>query len=168
MASAFYRTFGRRIIAPAQCTPTTAIDLSADTIRAVFANITAPGTTYTLSQAHEFFSDLTNAALFGNLTVSTTMANCPTLGTITSGVAGDGTALLGCFNAADTVFTAPANNGNSPEGDALIIFKSTTTVTTTSPLICYIDGFTAVTFNGGSVTVTWENSSTNAIFKIVA
>ena len=162
MASVYYQTFGRRLIAPSQCVPVTAIDLAADTIRAVFANITAPGTTYTLSQAHEFFSDLTNAALFGNLGVSTTMANCPTLASPTSNSPANGV-----FDAADLVFTATANNANSPEGDALIIFKSTTTVTTTSPLICYIDGFTAVTFNGGSVTVQWD-AGANRIFKIVA
>ena len=149
-------------MAPSQCTPTTAIDLAADTIQAVFANVTAPGTTYTFSQAHEFFSDLTNAALFGNLGVSTTMANCPVLASKTSH-----TPAISVFDAGvDTVFTATANNGNSPEGDALIIFKATTTVTTTSPLIAYIDGFTAVTFNGGSVTVQWD-AGANRIFKLI-
>lgn len=162
MASALYRTFGRRMMAPAQCTPTTAIDLSADTIRAVFASVTGGASLYTFSQSHEFYSDLTAAALFGNLGQSTTMANCPTLGSITSN-----TPAVSVFDAADTVFTAPVQGTNTPpEGDALIIFKSTTTVTTTSPLIAYIDGFTAVSFNGGSVTVVWD-SGANGIWKLI-
>ena len=162
MASALYRTFGRRMMAPAQCTPVTAIDLSADTIRACFVAVTGGASLYTFAQTHEFFSDVTNAAVYGNLGQSSTMANCPTLGSITSN-----TPAVSVFDAADTVFTAPVLGTNTnPEGDALIIFKSTTTVTTTSPLIAYIDGFSAVGFNGGSVTVQWD-AGANAIFKLI-
>ena len=160
MASALYRTFARRMLAPSQSTPTTAIDLAADTIKAVFVNVSGGGTLYSFSQTHEFYSDLTLGALFGNDGESATLAECPPLASLTSNVPQNGV-----IDAADTVFTTVPNNSNSPEGDALVLFKDTTT-TTTSPLIIFIDGFTAVTFNGGNVTVQWD-SGTNRIFLLV-
>jgi len=150
------------MMAPSQMAVTTSIDLAADTIRAVFANVTAPGTTYTFSQAHEFFSDLTLAALTGNSGQSPAMSDCPPLLSKTSNVPA-----VAVFDAANTLFTpGAAATANEPLGDALILFKDTG-VTTTSPLIAYIDGFTAVTFNGGTVTIVWDTGA-NAIFKLVA
>lgn len=99
--------------------------------------------TYTYSSAHDFYND-----------VSGVVGTPQTLGskTTTSGVA----------DAADVTFTAVS--GNTVE--ALIIYKDTG-VSSTSPLIAYIDSATglAATPNGGDITVTWDSGS-NKIFKL--
>ena len=41
---------------------------------------------------------------------------------------------------------------------ALVIYKDTGNAAT-SPLIAYIDGFTAVTPNGGNIAITWDNGA---------
>ncbi|WP_217639753.1 hypothetical protein [Arthrobacter sp. ok909] len=63
----------------------------------------------------------------------------------------------GVFDAADSTFTAVAISG-SKTVQALVVYKDTGSAAT-SPLIAYIDGFTAVTPNGGNITVTWDNGA---------
>ena len=91
--------------------------------------------TYTYNSAHDFYADL--SGVVGTpvaLTTSRTYTN-------------------GLFDAADVTFTSVS--GNSVE--ALVIYVDTGN-TATSPLIAYIDGFSAVTPNGGDITVAWNAS----------
>lgn len=99
--------------------------------------------TYTFSQAHDFFNDVT-----GQVSTSQTLAGK----SATNGVA----------DATDVTFTAVT--GATVE--ALIIYKDTG-VTSTSNLIAYIDTATGlpVTPNGGDITIVWDNG-TNKIFKL--
>lgn len=90
---------------------------------------------YTYSAAHQFYSDLTG------------VVGTPVL--LTTGR----TYTNGLFDAADVTF--PAVTGNSVEALAIYI---DTGVTTTSPLVAYIDGFAAITPNGGDINVSWSAS----------
>lgn len=63
----------------------------------------------------------------------------------------------GVFDAADSTFTSVAVSG-SKTVQALVVYKDTGSAAT-SPLIAYIDGFTAVTPSGGNITVTWDNGA---------
>lgn len=119
--------------------------------KASMGDITSAGTTvkvrlvrtsaYTFSQSHQFASSLPAA-----------IATDQTLGTKTANGAGSDP---GCLDAADVTFTSV------PFGaaiDALVVYKDTG-VAGTSNLLFYIDGFTAVTPNGGDITVEWQNSA---------
>lgn len=99
--------------------------------------------TYTFSQSHDYYNDVS-----GVVGTPQTLASK----TSTDGVA----------DAADVVFTAVS--GNSVE--ALIIYKDTG-VSSTSPLIAYIDTATGlpVTPTGADITITWD-SGANKIFKL--
>lgn len=121
---------------------TAAINLSSDTIKVRLVRSSA----YTFSQTHDFINDV-SAAIVADVTLGS------------KAIATDGTD-GGTFDAADAVFSAvPAGAAI----DALVIYKDTGN-TTTSPLLCYIDGF-SVTPNGGDITIQWQ--ATNPfIFKI--
>lgn len=115
------------------------IDWLVDTIKVALIDTG----TYTYSAAHDYYND-----------VSGVVGTPQTLGTKT---ATDGVA-----DAADVVFTAVS--GSSVE--ALIIYKDTG-VSSTSPLIAYIDSATGlpVTPTGADITITWDNGA-NKIFKL--
>ncbi len=118
------------------------LNLSSDTIKVRLIRTSA----YTFSQTHNFADDLPAAIVtdvtLGSKSIPTTSA--------------DG----GTFDAADAVFTAV---GAGAAIDALVIYKDTGAAGT-SPLLCYIDGF-SVTPNGGDITVQWQ--ATNPfIFKL--
>jgi hypothetical protein len=110
--------------------------MDGDTIKVALVNTS---TDYTYSSSHQYLSSVT--------TYSGTTDQTLTSVTVTNGV----------FDAADVTFTSVAISG-SKTVQALVIYKSTGTAST-SPLIAYIDGFTAVTPNGGNITVTWDNGS---------
>jgi len=118
------------------------INLSSDTIKVRLNRTSA----HAFSQSDDFLNDLAAAIVadvtLGSKAVATTSS--------------DG----GTFDAADAVFTAvPAGAAI----DSLYIYKDTG-VSTTSPIIAYIDGF-SVTPNGGDITIQWQ--ATNPfIFKI--
>lgn len=98
--------------------------------------------TYTYSDTHDFFNDVTGVV--GTPQTLTTKS-------VTNGV----------FDAADVTFTSVT--GNSVE--ALLIYIDTG-VTTTSRLVAYIDtGVTGlpVTPNGGDITITWNASGIFAL-----
>lgn len=121
---------------------TAGLNLSSDTIKVRLVRTSG----YTFAQTHDFINDVTAAigtdATLGTKSIPTTSA--------------DG----GTFDAADAVFTAV---GAGAAIDALVIYKDTGNVAT-SPLLCYIDGF-SVTPNGGDITIQWQ--ATNPfIFKI--
>jgi hypothetical protein len=121
---------------------TAGLNLSSDTIKVRLVRSSG----YTFSQSHDFINDVTAAivtdATLGSKTIATTSS--------------DG----GTLDAADCVFTAVPSGAAI---DALVIYKDTGNVAT-SPLLCYIDGFT-VTPNGGDITVQWQNTNP-FIFKI--
>lgn len=69
----------------------------------------------------------------------------------------------GVFDAADAVFTAVAISGVKTVG-GLAVFKFVTNDAGSFP-VAYIDGFTAVSPNGGNITVQFDNGS-NRIFAL--
>lgn len=95
---------------------------------------------YTYAGTHTMFSDLTGTGGTGQTITTPTWVN-------------------GLFDGDNVTFTAVAGTVSY---EALVIYKDTG-VTTTSPLIAYIDGFAAVTSNGGDITVTWN---TSGIFQL--
>ncbi len=116
------------------------IDWDTDTIKVIMID----SADYVVNLAvHDFYDDVTVAARVGT-------AQTLTSKTVTAGVA----------DAADVTFTAVT--GDSVE--ALVVYKDTGSEAT-SRLICYIDGFTAVTPNGGNINVAWDNG-VNKIFKL--
>jgi hypothetical protein len=119
------------------------IDLDTDTIKVALVDIT---TDYTYSAAHQFKSSVTSYSGTTDQTLGSK--------TITNGV----------FNAASPVtFTAVSQSASKTVG-ALVIYKDTGSAAT-SPLIAYIDGFTAVVPNGGDIAITWDTGS-NKIFSL--
>lgn len=110
------------------------IDLLADTIKIALVDTG----TYTYSSAHDFFNDVSGVV--------------GTPGTLDSK-----TTTGGVFDAADEVFTSVS--GASIE--AVIIYKDTG-VSSTSPLICYLDGL-SLTPNGGNITCQFNASGIFAI-----
>lgn len=118
------------------------IDMDTDTIKVTLVNIT---TDYTYSAAHQYFNQVTDYLGVTPQTLATK--------TVTNGQ----------FDAAGVTFSSVAIDGTKTVG-ALVIYKDTGSAAT-SPLICYIDGFSAVTPNGGDITVTWDTSP-NYIFAL--
>ena len=105
-------------------------DLNSDTIKVIPVNLTSD---YTYSSAHDQLADVTAYSGVTAQTIGST--------TIASGV----------FDGADVTFSSVAIDGSKTIG-GLIIYNDTTAG---DELIAYIDGFTAVTPNGGDITVTW-------------
>lgn len=95
---------------------------------------------YTYSAAHDFFDDVTGAAIVGT---AQTLASK----TYTDGV----------FDAADITFTAVSGDPI----EAIICYVDTAGASSTDPLVVYIDGISA-TPNGGDITIQWSSGS----FKI--
>lgn len=110
-------------------------DLPTDTIKAALVNTT---TDYTYSAAHQDIADVT------------------TYSGTTDQTLGSKTVTSGTFDAADLTFTAVAISGGK-DVEAIVHYKDSG-LTTTSPLICYHDNFTAVTPNSGDITVTYNAS----------
>lgn len=118
------------------------IDIDSDTIKVALVNT---GTDYTYSSAHQYYSSVTHYSGTTDQTLGSK--------TVTNGV----------FDAADATFTAVAIDG-SKTVSAVVIYKDTG-VAATSPLIAYIDGFTAITPNTGDITIVWDSGS-NKIFAL--
>lgn len=112
------------------------IDLDTDTIKVALINL---ATDYTYSAAHQYLSSVTTYSGTTDQTLGSK--------TVTSGV----------FDAADSTFTSVAISGSKTVA-ALVVYKDTGSAAT-SPLIAYIDGFSAVTPNGGNITVAWDNGA---------
>lgn len=137
MASALYPLYKQSLL-----TQSPSVNSSSDTIKCAVVDKTAD---YTYSAAHQFKSSVTSYAA----TTDQTLANKATT--------------LGLFDADDITFSAVSQSSTKTIG-ALVIYKDTGTAAT-SPLIAYIDGFTAITPNGGDVAVSWD-SGTNRIYQI--
>lgn len=91
--------------------------------------------TYTYSSAHDFLDDLSGTGGTAQTITSPTWVN-------------------GLFDGANVTFTAVAGTVSY---EALVIYMDSG-VAGTSPLIAFIDNFSAVTSNNGDITVTWNGS----------
>lgn len=119
------------------------IDWSADTIKAILIDTSA----YTVDiDVHDFLNDVAGGAIIGT---AVTLASK--------------TATLGVADAADISFTGLVG---APTIEALIIYKDTG-VSSTSPLIAYIDTATGLPVAAGAtqVDVAFDNGA-NKIFKL--
>ena len=102
-------------------------------------------TDYIWDAAHDFRDDSTG---LNSLAVAVAADANFASKTVTDGVA----------DAADLTYTSVTGDGV----DFLAIYKNVGTAAT-DDLIAYIDGFSAVTPNGGDITVTWDDGA-NRIF----
>jgi len=148
MANTLYN-IGRQLFLEAQ------INWKSDTIMCALVD-TSPGTGYTFSPAHGYWSviaGLGTGAYPGVPKRLVRLVGGPDLDTT------DGAA-----DADDVTFVAVPSSANAIE--AIIIFKDTG-VAGTSPLIAYIDTATGlpITPNGGDIIVTWDNG-VNKIFRL--
>jgi hypothetical protein len=116
-------------------TQSPSIDMDTDTIKVRLLRSSA----YTFSSAHQFASSLPSA-------IVTDVALASKAGT------------NGVFSAANAVFTAVPSGAAI---DELVVYKDTGTAGT-SPLVCYMDGF-SITPNGGDITVQWNASGIFAL-----
>lgn len=133
MASFIYNKFKQSLLNGGKDSNSTIIDLVANNINVSLVRKSAYSPTQ--SSTDEFYSSVTSPVQEADAVLGSK--------SITSGQ----------FDAATTTFTGV------PQGaaiDALVIWKDTT-VDATSPLICFIDGF-SVTPNNGDITVTWDTS----------
>lgn len=143
MASGFYENYDNLCLGGGVHTFP---DLNADTIKVAIAS----GADYTENLAtDQDYDDLPAAYTINvcyNGEATQTLANI-TVGTVAAGV---------FDNTVDITFTAVAIDGVK-DVDALVHYKDTAVITT-SPLICFHDGFAAVTPNGGDIVVAYNAS----------
>lgn len=121
------------------------VNLATGTVKAQLVDTS----TYTYADSHQFLSDVTAAARYGN---AATLANK----TVADGV----------FDADDALFTSvPAGSSGTTDKEEAIILYLDTGNPATSPLIYFIDTATGlpVTPNGGNVVVAWDAAG---IFKL--
>lgn len=116
-------------------------DIPVDTIKCALVDLTAD---YTYSAAHQDKNDVTS---YAGTTDQTLGAKTVTSGTFD--------------NTADLTYTAVTQSTTKTVG-ALVHYKDSG-VATTSPLMCYHDGFTAITPNGGDITVAYNASGIFAL-----
>lgn len=115
------------------------MDFDADDVRAVFID----AADYTFSAAHDFLDDVASGARIGTAVALASK-------TVTNGVA----------DAADTTLTSVTGD----QFEAILLYVHTGS-DATAELVAYIDGFSAVTPNGGNITIQWDNGA-NKIFKL--
>jgi hypothetical protein len=111
------------------------INLSSDTIKVALVSTTDSS----YNSANQYKSSVTSYGASTDQTLGTKA--------VTNGI----------FDAADSTFTAVAVSGTK-QVNALVIYKDTGSAAT-SPLIAWIDGFTAITPNTGDITVAWDNGA---------
>lgn len=113
------------------------IDLAADTIKAVLVD----AADYTYSNAHNFLDDVPSGARATNGTGTLASKTIGTSGNVTT------------FDAADLTLTAVTGDPS----EAVVIYKDTG-AEATSQLIAYLELSSAVTPNGGNITLQWNAS----------
>ncbi len=118
------------------------IDLASDAI--ICSIVTSD--TYTFSAAHQDEVDITIYSGSLDQTLPT----------------GNITTAAGVFDCTSDLTFADIDIDGSSTVDELIHWKDTTTPAT-SPLICYHEGFTPVTPNGGDITIAYNGSGIFAI-----
>lgn len=134
MASAFYNNYLNLCLGDDSAAHGF-VDIDTDTIKCALINLTDD---YTYSAAHQDKAEVTSYGASTDQTLSNK--------TITNGVVD---------NTADLTFSSVALDVSNC--DALVHYKDSG-VAATSALICYHDGFTAVTPNGGDITVAYNAS----------
>jgi hypothetical protein len=120
------------------------IDLDTDTIKVALVSTSD----YTYSAAHQYKSSVTSYGASTDQTLGSKTVDVPA---------------SGVFDAADASFASVAVDG-AKQVNALVIYKDSGSAAT-SPLIAYIDGFTGILPNGGTITISWDNGS-NRIFTL--
>ena len=108
------------------------LDMLTGTIKAILVD----AGTYTYSDAHDFMNDVSGTGGTAQTLTSKTWVN-------------------GLFDAADVTFPSVAGTVSY---EAIILYLDTGGASSANPLIAYIDGFSAVTSNGGDITVQWSGS----------
>jgi hypothetical protein len=108
------------------------LDVLVDTLKAVLVDTG----TYTYSSAHDFFDDIT-----GEYGTAVTLSSV--------------TWVNGLLDAANLTFTSVPGTVSY---EAVVIYKDTGGADSTDPLFLYLDGFAAITSNGGNITVTFDAS----------
>jgi hypothetical protein len=133
MASVLY-PYGKQALESA------GINLTSDVINVVLVS----STSYTYSDAHQFYSSVSPSAVGSPVRLTSILLNSPA---------------PGVFSAANTTFASVsgANIG------ALVIYKNTGNIAN-SPLLAYIDGL-SITPNGGDILCTWDQGP-NKIFSL--
>lgn len=124
-------------------TQSPSINMSSGTVKVRAVDLTAD---YTYSAAHQYASSVTKYSG----TTDQVLASKSFTG--------------GLFDAADATFTAVAQSSTKTIG-ALVLFLDLGGADSSNPLIMYIDGFTAITPNGGDIAVGWDNG-TNKIAQL--
>ena len=130
MASALYPSFKEALLNKEH-------DLDTNTIKAMLISTSDEATMTT--------TDTVLTDIAGGTYGSTTAETIPATISITDGV----------FDGGDVTFTSVAIDGTK-DVDVLILYNVNST--TANSLIAWIDGFTAITPNGGNITVTWDTS----------
>jgi hypothetical protein len=141
MASAVYPKFKEALLQGGANT-----NLSSGTVKAVLVDTG----TYTYSSAHEFFSSVSGIAQSSAANAEVTIDNK--------------TFVNGVFNTSDDTDTFPALDATATDYEALVIYVDTG-VAGTSRLVAYVDGFSAITPNGGTAVVDWDDGA-NGIFAL--
>lgn len=118
----------------------TRIDLDADTIKIGLVNITA-----------DYTVDLTATSMTGITRYSgTTDQTLSSLSIVTN-------SHVVAFDGADPTFTGVAVSGSKTVG-GFVVYKFVTNDAGSTPIL-YVDGFTAVTPNGGDLVVQFDNGN---------
>ena len=118
-------------------------DLDTDTIKVGIVDLTVD---YTFSAAHQDWDD-----------IGTYTLNASYNGEANQTLANKTISAAGVFdNTVDITFTAVSQDASKTVG-ALVHYKDSGVIGT-SPLVCYHDGFTAVTPNGGDITIAYNAS----------
>lgn len=98
--------------------------------------------TYTYSAAHQFYSDLSGIAQSGAADAETTITGK--------------TIINGVFDTTNDTTETAALDATATTYEALVIYIDTGNPAT-SRLVCYVDGFSAITPNGGTATINWDD-----------
>lgn len=134
MADVIYNGFKKNIM-------NGGIDLDTDTIKVMLVT-----STYAPDQdLHVFISDVTNEVVGTGYTAGgATLAS--------AAVTADNTANTGVFDAADVTWSTSTITARGA-----VVYKDTG-VTTTSPLVCYLDFVTDQSSSAGNFTISWNAS----------
>lgn len=137
MASALYPKFKESLLSQSP-----SVDLDTNTIKVRLVNLSAD---YAYSASHQYASSVPKYLGTTDQTLTSK--------TVTSGV----------FDAADATFSSVNIDGTKTVA-AFVVYQFVSS-DADSPLIAYVDGFTAVTPNGGDIAIVFD-SGANKIFAL--
>jgi len=152
MASSLYRNFIETMLAPGNASnghSGATIDLLDVTTNVVSISLVDSGT-YTFSEDHDYYDDITAAAIVSN---SATAISTPVFGDGTTGARWD----AANFNSGGA--GSLTNIGDGVDSvDAIIIWVNTAGASSTDPVVAYIDTGTGfgVTPNASTVDIVWH------------